>query len=111
MFYLFRMLEDLKIDGSYWKKFEVQLWMYSEEQENSEQKKNKKKNKKYSWNIGTSCGQKGSKFFKTSKIATHWKKSSYEQGILFFFRQNFNSQILWTQRIQRMVKRNRSFLT
>ena len=43
MIYLFQTLEDLKTDGSYWKKFEGQLQMYSEEQKKSEQKKNKKK--------------------------------------------------------------------
>ena len=43
MFYPVWMLKDLKTDGSYWKKFEGQLQMYSEEQKNLEQKKNKNK--------------------------------------------------------------------
>ena len=43
MFYPFRALEDLKTDGSYWKKFEHQLRLYSEDQIESEQKKNNKR--------------------------------------------------------------------
>ena len=43
MFYPFRTLEDLKADGSYWKKFEGQLQMFSEDQKNIDQKKNKNK--------------------------------------------------------------------
>ncbi len=38
------------------------------------------KNWKWSWNVGTSSGQKGSKFFKTSKIATHWKNAQMSKG-------------------------------
>ena len=44
MFYPFRRLEDLKTDGSYWKKFEGQLQMYSEEQKTAEEKERKRKN-------------------------------------------------------------------
>ena len=40
MFYPFRTIEDLKTDGSYWKKFEDQLRMYSEEQKNAKQMRN-----------------------------------------------------------------------
>ena len=43
MFYPFRTLEDLKTDGSYWKKFEHQLRLYKEDQIESEQKKSNKR--------------------------------------------------------------------
>ena len=39
MFYLFRTLEDLKTCGSYWKKFQGELKLHSEEQQNLEQKR------------------------------------------------------------------------
>ena len=38
MVYPFWTFKDLETDGSYWKKFEGQLQMYSEEQKNSKTK-------------------------------------------------------------------------
>ena len=42
MVYPFWTFKDLETDGSYWKKFEGQLKLYSKEQKNLRQEKNKK---------------------------------------------------------------------
>ena len=110
MFYPFQMLEDLKSGGSYWKKFEGQLRMYSEEQKTAEEKGGKKEsNMKLTHTY--KFWSKGFEILQNFQYRFTLEKRSDEQGVPFFYRQHFNNQILGTQRIQKTVQRNHLFLT